>query len=54
MTMRIAILYYNFLFSEIVEANIGKERPTAVYHFPSTQAALAQVSSEDHRVAERF
>lgn len=43
-----------FLFSEIVEANIGKERPTAVYHFPSTQAALAQVSSEDHRVAERF
>lgn len=43
-----------FLFSEIVEANIGKERPTAVYHFPSTQAALAQISSEDHRVAERF
>ena len=43
-----------FLFSEVVEANIGKERPTAVYHFPSTQAALAQVSSEDHRVAERF
>lgn len=43
-----------FLFSEIVEANIGKERPTAVYNFPSTQAALAQISSEDHRVAERF
>ncbi|HGO5816075.1 TPA: elongation factor P--(R)-beta-lysine ligase [Mannheimia haemolytica] len=43
-----------FLFSEIVEANIGQERPTAVYHFPSTQAALAQISSEDHRVAERF
>ncbi len=43
-----------FLFSEVVEAKIGQERPTAVYHFPSTQAALAQVSSEDHRVAERF
>ncbi|WP_150538213.1 elongation factor P--(R)-beta-lysine ligase [Actinobacillus vicugnae] len=43
-----------FLFSEIVEPNIGKERPTAVYHFPSSQAALAQISSEDHRVAERF
>lgn len=43
-----------FLFSEIVEANIGKERPTAVYHFPATQAALAQISPEDHRVAERF
>ncbi|AKO44761.1 elongation factor P--(R)-beta-lysine ligase [[Haemophilus] ducreyi] len=43
-----------FLFSEIVEANIGQERPTTVYHFPSSQAALAQISSEDHRVAERF
>ncbi|MGX2975460.1 elongation factor P--(R)-beta-lysine ligase [Ursidibacter arcticus] len=43
-----------FLFSEVVEANIGKERPTAVYHFPATQAALAQISTEDHRVAERF
>lgn len=43
-----------FLFSEVVEPKIGLERPIAVYHFPSTQAALAQVSSEDHRVAERF
>lgn len=43
-----------FLFSEVVEANIGKDRPTAVYHFPASQAALAQISSEDHRVAERF
>lgn len=43
-----------FLFSEIVEPNIGKDRPTAIYHFPSAQAALAQISSEDHRVAERF
>lgn len=43
-----------FLFSEVVEPQIGKERPTAVYHFPATQAALAQFSPEDHRVAERF
>lgn len=43
-----------FLFSEVVEANIGQERPTAVYHFPASQAALAQISREDHRVAERF
>ncbi|UEA17083.1 elongation factor P--(R)-beta-lysine ligase [Pasteurella canis] len=43
-----------FLFSTIVEPNIGKEHPIAVYHFPATQAALAQISSEDHRVAERF
>ena len=25
-----------------------------VYHFPASQAALAQISSEDLRVAERF
>lgn len=43
-----------FLFSEVVEAHIGKERPTVVYHFPATQAALAQISTEDHRIAERF
>lgn len=43
-----------FLFSEVVEPQIGKQRPVAVYHFPATQAALAQISSEDHRVAERF
>ena len=43
-----------FLFSEVVEPQIGKDRPVAIYHFPSTQAALAQVSPEDQRVAERF
>ncbi|MDP9500780.1 elongation factor P--(R)-beta-lysine ligase [Bisgaard Taxon 45] len=43
-----------FLFSTVVEPNIGKDNPVAVYHFPATQAALAQISSEDHRVAERF
>lgn len=43
-----------FLFSAVVEPKIGWERPVAVYHFPATQAALAQISSEDHRVAERF
>ncbi|MDH2924941.1 lysyl-tRNA synthetase class 2 [Nicoletella semolina] len=43
-----------FLFSELVETQIGKTCPTVVYHFPATQAALAQISTEDHRVAERF
>lgn len=43
-----------FLFSEVVEPNIGQEAPVAVYHFPSSQAALAQLSPEDSRVAERF
>ncbi|MGV6988674.1 elongation factor P--(R)-beta-lysine ligase [Testudinibacter sp. P80/BLE/0925] len=43
-----------FLFSQVVEPKIGQDRPTAVYYFPTSQAALAQISSEDHRVAERF
>lgn len=43
-----------FLFSEVVEPRIGQDRPVAIYHFPASQAALAQISSEDHRVAERF
>ena len=43
-----------FLFSTVVEPNIGQKQPVAVYHFPASQAALAQLSSEDHRVAERF
>lgn len=43
-----------FLFSTVVEPQIGLLRPVAVYHFPATQAALAQLSSEDQRVAERF
>ncbi|RPH28630.1 elongation factor P--(R)-beta-lysine ligase [Buttiauxella warmboldiae] len=42
------------LFSVGVEPHIGKEKPTFVYHFPASQAALAQISTEDHRVAERF
>jgi len=37
-----------------VEPEIGKEKPAFVYHFPASQAALAEISTEDHRVAERF
>ncbi|OOF57120.1 elongation factor P--(R)-beta-lysine ligase [Rodentibacter genomosp. 2] len=43
-----------FLFSEVVEPQIGQDTPVAIYHFPSSQAALAQLSPEDQRVAERF
>lgn len=42
------------LFTMGVEPHIGKERPAFIYHFPASQAALAQISTEDHRVAERF
>jgi len=42
------------LFVTGVEPQIGKEKPAFVYHFPASQAALAEISTEDHRVAERF
>lgn len=42
------------LFVDGVEPQIGKDRPVFIYHFPASQAALAQISPEDHRVAERF
>ncbi len=42
------------LFSFGVEPHIGQEKPIAIYNFPASQAALAAISSEDHRVASRF
>ena len=42
------------LFMVGVEPHIGLEKPTFIYHFPASQASLAESSSEDHRVAERF
>ena len=42
------------LFTMGVEPHIGKDKPTFIYHFPASQASLAQISTEDHRVAERF
>ncbi|UVK78074.1 MAG: EF-P-lysine lysyltransferase [Sodalis sp. Fse] len=42
------------LFAMLVEPNIGRDKPIFVYHFPASQAALAKISTDDHRVAERF
>ncbi|AKA38988.1 elongation factor P--(R)-beta-lysine ligase [Yersinia ruckeri] len=42
------------LFTVGVEPHIGRDKPAFVYHFPASQAALAEISTEDHRVAERF
>ncbi|WP_018693907.1 elongation factor P--(R)-beta-lysine ligase [Algicola sagamiensis] len=42
------------LFSEGVELQIGQDKPTVIYQFPASQAALAKISSQDSRVAERF
>lgn len=43
-----------FLFTFGVEPHIGITQPIVVYHFPASQAALAETCTEDHRVARRF
>jgi lysyl-tRNA synthetase class 2 len=42
------------LFCFAIEPVIANERPCFVYNFPASQAALARISKEDERVAERF
>lgn len=42
------------LFAMVVQPNIGHDKPAFIYHFPAAQAVLAQISTEDHRVADRF
>lgn len=43
-----------FLFTFGVEPHIGQDRPIAVYGFPATQAALAEIYHDDPRIAKRF
>jgi len=42
------------LFTFGIEPKIGQNKPTVVYHFPASQAALAEICCEDHRTAKRF
>ena len=42
------------LFSVAIEPVIANDSPCFVYNFPASQAALARISTEDNRVAERF
>lgn len=42
------------LFSHEIEPKIANERPCFIDGFPASQAALARISKEDERVAERF
>jgi lysyl-tRNA synthetase class 2 len=46
--------WVNLLFSSIVQPQLGFHAPTIVTHFPASQAALAKVSRDDPRLAERF
>lgn len=43
-----------FVFSEIIESQIGKTAPIFIYNFPKSQASLAKLCPSDTRVAQRF
>jgi lysyl-tRNA synthetase class 2 len=45
---------FSRLLSDRVEPNLGLGRPTILYDYPASEAALARISSDDLRVAERF
>jgi lysyl-tRNA synthetase class 2 len=42
------------ILAEIIEPQIGQEKPCFIYDFPRSQASLAKISKENPLVAERF
>ncbi len=46
--------WVNLIFSERVQSTLGTREPVLITHFPASQAALAIVSPEDRRTAERY
>ena len=46
--------WLNFLLATCIEPQLGFERPTIIYDYPASQAALARVRPGDPPCAERF
>jgi lysyl-tRNA synthetase class 2 len=46
--------WLDLMLVECVERHLGRDRPTVLYDYPASQAALAIVRDEDPPVAERF
>ncbi|MFN7096507.1 MAG: elongation factor P--(R)-beta-lysine ligase [Gammaproteobacteria bacterium] len=47
-------LWLQLIMSEVIEMKIGKEKPTFIYDFPASQAALARIRHDKIPVAARF
>ncbi|EAQ82557.1 EF-P lysine aminoacylase EpmA [Blastopirellula marina] len=47
-------LLRELLLTELIEPHLGATAPTILYDYPASQAALAQVSTDDPPIAERF
>ena len=45
---------YDFIFSQAVVTTFSSDELTVVFHYPASQASLAQLNSSDPSVAERF
>lgn len=45
---------FSRLLSERVEPELGRGRPTIIYGYPASEAALARVNPDDPRIADRF
>ena len=46
--------WLDLLMVECIQSRLGIERPTLLYDYPASQAALAQIRHDDPPVAERF
>ncbi len=46
--------WLNLIFSELIQPQLGHAAPLIVTHYPASQSALARVSEQDARTAERF
>jgi len=46
--------WLDLILLELVEPQLGRDRPIIIYDYPVSQAALARVRPDDPRVAERF
>ncbi len=46
--------WLNLLLAELVEPHLGVDRPTFLYDYPASQAALAKIRPDDPPVAERL
>lgn len=45
---------YDFIFSSLVMPALNSDQLTVIYHFPASQASLAQLSALDASLADRF
>lgn len=47
-------LWEQLILTEVIETQLGRGEITCLYHYPAREAALAQISSGNPQVAERF